>query len=135
MQESVLKALALACSLLGLALMFYAASSMQAYTSICSISIDDADLAVRICGNITSTYVKNGHIFLTLRNQSGNQSCGIKFVIFNSSAAKLNQSGMSPYSLSRGMRICTRALVQEYPKASGRVEAIYQSGDIEVRRA
>lgn len=126
MEETALRNLALICTATGLILLFIASSQMQAVTDAGAITIDDTGKAFRVCGNITSMAVRNSHIFLDIEDSTGS----IRFVMFNTTALKLNETGSSPYELRAGIRICAPGIADEYPKGSGSIELVYRGGDI-----
>jgi len=129
MKEPSLLRISVFCSIFGLIVIFYASLQPQPMVDICSITVSDAGMAARVSGTITSARVSSGHIFLDITNAT----CSIRYVIFNSSAAKMESGGgISPYSLGVGTRVVAQGIVDEYPKGSGRPEIVYSTGDIEV---
>lgn len=128
MNESLLKKLAAICALFGLGLLYVISIQIQGCADIDSITIADVGKRFVACGTISGMSVKNNHIFFDVADDSGS----IRFVIFNTSAIKLNESGISPYSLKKGGQIRASGIADEYPKGSGRLELIYRGGNIEV---
>jgi aspartyl/asparaginyl-tRNA synthetase len=128
MEESTLKKLAVLCSIIGLVLLYYASIRIQECSDIYKITALDIGKSYRICGNITSVKVSNNHVFFDIKDKTDK----IKFVIFNSSALKLNDSGTSPYDLKGGTQISASGIVDEYPKGTGELELVYRGGNIEV---
>ena len=128
MEEKTLRKLAILCSIIGLVLLYFASSWARATVDIDKITIDDIGKGFKVCGAITSKKVSNNHIFLDIEDSTGR----IRYVIFNSTAQKLDESGISPYALKHGTDICAPGIADEYPKGSGRLELIYRSGNIEV---
>jgi len=128
MNESTLRKLAIACSFAGILLLFFASNQIQTATDINTITIDDTGKLFKVCGHVISTKTSNNHIFLDIEDSTGS----IKFVIFNESALKLNKTGISPFTLTRGVEICAPGVVDEYPSGTGRLELVYRKGDIEV---
>lgn len=128
MEETTLRNIALLCAVVGLVLLFYISNQIQATVDINTITIDDVGKSFKICGTINSRRVSNNHIFLNIEDQTGS----IKFVIFNTTALKLNETGISPYELKEGTEICAPGVAEEYPKGSGELELIYRRGDIKI---
>ncbi|UCD06995.1 MAG: OB-fold nucleic acid binding domain-containing protein [Candidatus Aenigmatarchaeota archaeon] len=126
MEETTLRNMALLCSVIGLILLFWFSGQIRLTADIDKITIDNIGLGVRVCGNIISERVSNNHIFLDIEDQTGK----IKFVIFNTTAFKLNETGISPYELKEGIGVCVPGVVEEHPKGSGELELIYRKGDI-----
>jgi len=127
MDESLLLKVSIACSLMGLFLIFLF-SETRGITEISALTIDDVGRIVSIDGVIASSRISNNHVFWGIDDGTGQ----IKFVIFNTSAIKMNQSGISPYDIGPGTRIRASGFVDEYPKGSGIIEIIYKRGDIEI---
>jgi len=128
MNENTLKKLSIICSLAGLVLLFFATTQTQATTDINTITIDDMGKLFKVCGRIISTKTSNNHVFLDIEDNTGS----IKFVIFNESALELNKTGISPFTLARGIEICAPGVVDEYPSGTGSLELVYRKGNIEV---
>lgn len=128
MEESTLRKLAALCAVAGLAVLYYASIQIRACADIDSITIDDVGKGFRACGTITGMTVSNNHIFFDVQDETGS----IRFVIFNTSAIKLNETGISPYSLKEGTGISATGVADEYPKGTGRLELVYRGGNIEV---
>lgn len=107
MREEFLLQISIACSLAGLALLFFISQTMELeQTSIGKIIPDDIGKNVKVCGEIISkSESKTKHVFLQLRDDSGK----IELVIFNNTAEKLNA-----YELNKQDRICVVGLVDEY---------------------
>ncbi len=126
MEETTLRNTALLCSIIGLILLFYISNQIQATININTITIDDVGKGFRVCGTISSKRVSNNHIFLDIEDQTGS----IKLVIFNTTALKLNETGVSPYELRAGIEICAPGIAEEYPKGTGELELVYRRGDI-----
>lgn len=128
MKAPSLLRISIICSVFGLILIFYASLQLYQTVDIGSITVSDVGMVARVSGTITSARVSNGHIFLDISDSTGS----IRYVIFNSSATKMEKGGISPYSLKKGMRIAVQGVVDEYPKGSGRPELVYRRGDIEI---
>ena len=127
MREKVIRNIALLCSVAGLLILFYASEHIEmGPTKIGEISIDDVGISMRICGRIENKRVSNNHIFMDLGDITGK----ISFVIFNTTALKLNASNINVYNFSVGDKICSTGVVEEYPKGSGELEIIYRRGNI-----
>ncbi len=127
MEETTLRNTAFFCSITGLILLFFVSNTMQTTLDISSITIDDVGKSVTICGTISSRRVYNNHIFMNIEDRGEGV---IRFVIFNTTALKLNQTGTNPYKLKEGLEICAPGVVKEYPKGSGELELVYKKGDI-----
>lgn len=128
MKESLLKKLAIICAVIGLGLLYVISIQIQECTEINTISIDDTGKRFLACGTISGMSVRNNHIFFDIGDGSGS----IRFVVFNTSAIMLNESGISPYSLKNGDKIRATGIADEYPKGSGMLELVYRGGNIEV---
>jgi exonuclease VII large subunit len=128
MNETMLRNLAIVCAIIGLGLLYVISVQIQECIDIDSITINDVGKRFLACGTISGMSVKNNHIFFNIDDNTGS----IRFVIFNTSAIKLNESGISPYSLSTGTKIRANGIADEYPKGSGSLELIYRGGNIEV---
>ena len=128
MEEHLLKILSIICSVAGLGLIFFISTQINAVVDIDTITIDDVGIGTNICGAITSKRMSNNHLFLDITDDTGS----IRFVMFNTTALKLNETGISPYSLEKGTRICAPGVVDEYPKGSGKLEMVYRHGMIEI---
>ena len=128
MKEPSLLRVSVICSILGLMIIFYVSLQLRPIVDIYSITVSDVGMAAKVSGTITLVRVSNGHIFLDISDATGS----IRYVIFNSSAVKMEQSGISPYSLREGMHIVAHGVVDEYPKGSGKPELVYKRGDIEI---
>ncbi|RLI97255.1 MAG: hypothetical protein DRO99_03240 [Candidatus Aenigmatarchaeota archaeon] len=128
MDDSFLMRLAILCSISGLAVLFLFSSAQGTQTMIGDITAEDIGRNVMVCGEITDTRISNNHVFLTLYDGSGS----IRYVIFNSTSLMLNKTGMSPFSLSKGMSMCGPGAVDEYPAGTGNLELIYRRGVIEI---
>lgn len=128
MDERQLKYLSLACSIAGLLVLSYAASNIQhERADIKSISLENLGNTAKACGQISSKRVSNNHIFFKINDSTGS----INFIIFNTTALRLNESGTDIYNFSAGEAFCAPGIVSEYPKGSGQLELIYRSGKIE----
>ena len=128
MEEATLKKLAILCCIIGLFLLFYTSNQIQECVDISTITIDDIGRQLRVCGTITSRRVSSNHIFLDVKDKTGT----IKFVIFNTTAQKLNKPGANPYGIRIGHEMNASGVVEEYPKGTGRLELIYRRGNIEI---
>jgi exonuclease VII large subunit len=128
MRESTLRNIALLSTVTGLILLFLISNQIQPVVDINTISIDDVGRGMRVCGTISSRKISNNHIFLDLKDSSGSA----RFVMFNSTALRLNETGISPYKLEEGAEVCVPGVVDEYPKGSGIIELVYRRGMIEI---
>jgi DNA/RNA endonuclease YhcR with UshA esterase domain len=128
MEEATLRKLAALCTVVGLVLLYYASIQIQGCADIDSITIDDVGKGFRACGTITAKTVSNNHIFFDVQDDTGS----IKFVIFNTTALKLKETGISPYTLKEGTDIRVTGVADEYPKGTGKLELIYRGGSIEI---
>lgn len=128
MEETTLRNTALLCSIAGLVLLFWVSNQIQATADISTITIDDVGKGFSVCGTINSRKISNNHVFLNIEDRTGS----IKFVIFNTTALELNETGVSPYALGEGTEICAPGVAEEYPKGSGKLELVYRGGDIAV---
>jgi DNA/RNA endonuclease YhcR with UshA esterase domain len=126
MEENTIRNTALICSIIGLALLFWISNEIQATSDINTITIDDIGKGFKVCGTINSRRVSNNHIFLEIEDKTGT----IRFVMFNTTALKLNETGVSPYELTEGTEICAPGVAEEYPKGTGELELVYRRGDI-----
>ncbi len=127
MQEKAIRNIALACSLAGLVILFYASEHMEMPpVSIGEISMDDVGAGLKICGEVEGKRISNNHVFMQIRDGTGS----IRLVVFNSTALKLRDSGIDVYGFSEGENLCSTGVVDEYPKGSGELEVIYRKGDI-----
>lgn len=127
MEERFLRNVAILCSAIGLALLFYISNAMEAPSvKIGDIGIDDVGISVRVCGLVEGKSISNNHVFMDIKDDTG----GIRLVVFNSTALKLRDSGVDLYNILKGESICSAGVVSEYPRGSGIVELIYRSGRI-----
>ncbi len=122
MKEATLKYAAVFCSILGLALVYIASTTLStASIPTDRLSMRDIGKAVKVCGEIESKRVSKGHIFFTLSDGYGN----INVAVFNSTAIRLNNTGTNLYSLKQGGYACAAGRLAEYPEGSGTLEIIY----------
>ncbi len=126
MEEKVIRNIALICSVVGLVLLYYAWVQMEAPISISRITIDNVGTAVTVCGNIEWKNVSNNHVFMRLEDITGK----IGLIIFNTTALRLNESGIDIYGFSQGEEICSTGVVKEYPEDSGKLGLTYRRGSI-----
>lgn len=128
MDERAIRNASIILSIAGLALLFYVSDKIEpAGLAIADMSIDDVGKSVKVCGTVKAVRAtKDRHVFFTLDDGTGET----RFVVFNSSVRKLNESGVNIYSFRNGDSICATGLVQEYPKASGELELVYRRGTI-----
>jgi len=128
MREKTLKKFSLVISVAGLVLLYLVSTQLSSQrTDIRDVTIEDLGAGVKVCGKIDSKRVSNNHIFFTLKDDTGS----IRFIIFNTTAINLRESGVDAYNFSAGTEICANGVVNEYPKGSGQLEIIYRGGAIE----
>jgi aspartyl/asparaginyl-tRNA synthetase len=124
MEEAAVK-LSVLCSLAGLVLLYFFSTHFEAtQTRIADIIIEDVGSTFMVCGNLTSTRVSNGHVFLSMADGSGS----IRLVFFNSTVQSAKARGFDIYELPASL--CLEAQVDEYPKGSGTLELVYRDGRI-----
>ena len=128
MEEPHLLRISFLCALAGLLALFLVSGTIRSPTPVCDISPEDIGTMVMVSGTITLSKTSNNHVFLDISEDN----CSIRYVIFNTTAMRMNRSGVSPYRLSTGTRLTAPGVVDEYPKGSGRLELVYRSGDITV---
>lgn len=127
MREKTLRHLAVICAVLGLGLLFYVSEVMETQAvKIASVGIDDVGIGVKVCGVVMDKRVSKNHIFMDLRDESGD----IRLVIFNTTALALKGAGIDLYAVPIGKDLCSTGVVSEYPKGSGELELIYRRGSI-----
>jgi len=116
MREKSLRKIAIICFLAGMLMLFLVSRNLELEskpTDIGSITIDDLNRAVKVCGRVTDKSVSDGsHIFLGIRDRSG----GIKAVIFNDTAENLGRYRIDVYDVLEGDEVCIRGEVSEWNK-------------------
>ena len=114
MRERSLRKIAIICFLAGMVMLFLVSRNLELESEprdIGSISIDDLDRAVRVCGRVTEKSVSDGgHVFLGIRDETG----GIKAVIFNDTAENLGRYRIDVYDVLEGDGLCLRGEVSEW---------------------
>lgn len=101
-------ALALFSSLLGLTLVYFAATNLEpSAMGIGQITSDHAGRVVEISGFVTSAYSSQGTLFLEISDGKDK----ISVVVFSSLSNQLDQAGIA---ISKDSRIIVRGVVQEY---------------------
>lgn len=121
MNDAVLRTAAVACSLIGLALVFVASQAIDITAEIAAMTSDNVGKSYRICGEAASKRIVKNHIFFTLSDGTGS----IPVVVFNSTALKLNSTGYSLYAVKHNELLCATGKLTEYPKGSGKLEFVY----------
>lgn len=116
MKEKLLRNIAIACSILGLAFLFFISKHIEIRpTSISQLNYDEIGNNVKVCGEIASKRVsKNNHIFLKLKDSTGS----IDTVIFNNTVEKIG------FGFERNDTICVIGTMEEY---NGRPEIIVKN--------
>ncbi len=109
MEQALLTRISLVCSVVGLVALGLISSSITSnVVNIQTITPDSIGLVVRICGNVTSTYVsKGGHIFLDVKDNSGTMNV----VVFDNMVKDLS---INPYELGVEDCVCVRGEVDMY---------------------
>ena len=121
MDDTKLRNLSILCSVLGIALLFYASSALTGQAvEINSITGNSIGTAAKVCGVVESQRVSKGHVFLEVADSSGS----ITAVAFNTTASALKLQGVDIYSAKKGSSICVYGEVSEYPKGSGKLELL-----------
>jgi exonuclease VII large subunit len=107
MENKVLLYLSLASSVTGLVILYAASLQIGLSTSLAGdITYDDVGKNAKVCGVITSAFTsKTGHVFLTLKDHSGE----IELVVFNSTVDELQAD-----NLKKNDRICVSGKIDEY---------------------
>lgn len=110
--QKTLRNLAIACSSIGLILLFFISQTLEVKpTNIGEITIDALGKTVRICGTIENKFVSQGnHTFFDLRDNTGK----IKAVIFKRTAENLEKYKVNVFQLKNGDKICITGEVDEW---------------------
>lgn len=120
MNECNAMRLALACSVLGIILLFLFSSwaeQSSAPVNINELSLDNVGSGVKVCGNPTSQRTSKGHLFFSLDDGTG----GINIVVFNTTAGRMN---ISLAALETASPVCALGQLEEYPPGSGGLELV-----------
>ena len=116
MRERSLRKVAIVCFLAGMVMLFIVSKNLELEsepTDIGSITIDDLNRVVRVCGRVTEKSVSDGsHVFLRVRDETG----GIKAAIFNDTAENLGRYRIDVYDVLEGDELCVRGEVSEWNK-------------------
>ncbi len=116
MRERSLRKVAMVCFLAGMVMLFLVSRNLELESEprdIGSITIEDLNRAVRVCGRVTDKSVSGGrHVFLEIRDESG----GIKAAIFNDTAENLGRYRIDVYDVLEGDEVCIRGEVSEWNK-------------------
>jgi len=116
MREKSLRKVAIVCFLVGMAMLFLVSKNLELESEprdIGSITIDDLNGVVRVCGRVTDKFVSGGdHVFLKIRDETG----GIKAAIFNDTAENLGRYNIDVYDVLEGDELCVRGEVSEWNK-------------------
>lgn len=116
MREKSLRKIAIVCFLAGMVMLFLVSRNLELEskpTDIGSITIDDLDRAVKVCGQVTEKYLSgDGHLFLRIRDNSGS----IKAVLFSDEVENLRRYGIDLYDVLEGDRLCLRGEVSEWER-------------------
>ena len=118
MEEGKAKLLALACSVLGLAILYGSSILLEQSSvpaSISTLSLDYVGSSAKVCGNITEARATKGAVFLTLDDGTGS----IRLVVFNNT-----HTNQSIYATKKGGTLCAFGQTQEYPPGSGEIELV-----------
>ncbi|MFQ5647843.1 MAG: exodeoxyribonuclease VII large subunit [Candidatus Aenigmatarchaeota archaeon] len=110
MDESLLTRVALACSIFGLAGLFFVSSSLTgAVVGIGGLTPESIGVGVKVCGNITDKHVSRaGHMFFQVADRSG----AIDVVVFNSTVDRIASS--DPRGLEVGNGVCVLGKLDIY---------------------
>ena len=116
MREKSLRKVAIVCFLVGMTMLFLVSKNLELESEprdIGSITIDDLNKVVRVCGRVTEKFVSDGsHVFLGIRDETG----GIKAVIFNDTVENLGRYRIDVYDILEGDELCLRGEVSEWDK-------------------
>jgi len=118
MEERTARILALACSVAGLATIYFSSALVEQSSvtaDIGTLSLDDVGTSAVVCGSVAGLKASKGHIFFGLQDNTST----LRAVIFNSTAGRMNLSGVS-----NGNSICLLGQLQEYPPGSGEIEIV-----------
>ncbi|MFH1105884.1 MAG: OB-fold nucleic acid binding domain-containing protein [Candidatus Aenigmatarchaeota archaeon] len=103
-----ISAIALFCSVIGLALIYFAAANLEpASIGIDQINADYVGKTVEIVGTVLSAYKSEDTLFLSISDGSG----VINVVIFSN---VLNELEASSLAIAKGYKIRVRGIVDEY---------------------
>jgi len=119
MEERSVKMLALACSVAGLAILYFSSALMEQASlpaDIKTLSLDDVGSSAKVCGSVTGLKNSKGNLLFSI---SDNRTDSIHAVVFNSTASRLNVSG-----ILNGNDVCLLGQIQEYPPGSGVIEIV-----------
>jgi len=119
MEEHSMKMLALACSVAGLVILYFSSALMEQAAlpaDIKALSLDDVGSSAKVCGSVTGLKNSKGNLLFSLAD---NETNSIHAVIFNSTAVRLDASG-----ILNGNSICLLGQIQEYPPGSGVIEIV-----------
>ena len=124
MEERTAKMLALACSVAGLAILYFSSALMEQASlpaDIKTLSLDDVGSSAKVCGSVTGLKNTKGNLLFSIADNRTDSihTDSIHAVIFNSTASRLNVSG-----ISNGNNICLLGQIQEYPPGSGVIEIV-----------
>ena len=115
MRERSLRKVAIVCFLAGMVMLFIVSKNLELEsepTDIGSITIDDLNRVVRVCGRVTEKFVSGGHVFLKVRDDTG----GIETAVFNNTAENLKRYGVDVYDILEGDELCVRGEVDEWKR-------------------
>jgi aspartyl/asparaginyl-tRNA synthetase len=118
MDEGKARTLALLCSIAGLAVLYFSsamAEQASAPAEIRTLSMDSVGTNAKICGSVAEAKASKGNIFFQLQDNTSS----MRVVIFNSTASRMNVSGILERS-----SMCVLGQVQEYPPGSGAIELV-----------
>lgn len=124
MQEKLIRNVALICVAVGLIMLYW--HTLANPIDISKITLDSVGTSVIVRGYVEWKRVSNNHVFLGLADITGE----IGAVIFNTTALKLNKSGVDVYSFSPGDEILFTGIVEEYPEGSNKLNLIHRMGSI-----
>ena len=126
MNENMVKKISLVLSISGLIFLFYVTSNMQPqnYVKLSEIDRNYIGLTVNVKGFVDDFNFNNGHLFLTLKDETGQ----LKVVIWNETMNYLGDSFKN--KIERGVIIVMKGKISEY---GNEVEIIPDKNEIKIK--